>query len=98
MNIKTPADDQDSRSRRPMPMVIGMLLDTAEAVISCAITDPDIVIEHEDAHLRPNVVTAQRPLPGTQLEPGTQVTLTVSARPRLQLGVQPAEPPYVGGP
>jgi beta-lactam-binding protein with PASTA domain len=81
LNIKTPADDQPIRSRRPMPMVVGMLLDTAAAVISSAITDPDIVIEHQGAHMRPNVVTAQRPLPGTQLEHGSQVTLTVSARP-----------------
>lgn len=81
MNIKTPADNEPTRSRRPLPMVVGMLLDTAEAVISSAIVDPDIVIEHKEARMRPNVVTAQHPLPGTHLEPGSQVTLTVSAGP-----------------
>ena len=80
-SIYTSQADRMSQSPGKMPMVVGMRTDVAEATIELAIPNPEIVIEPGGSHTPPDTVTAQRPVPGTVLEPGSRVTLTVSVRP-----------------
>jgi len=65
-----------------MPSVIGMNLSTAREVISSAITDPQVAIGYSDWDaVPPGTVLIQRPAPGLEVTPDSQIQLTVSTRP-----------------
>jgi beta-lactam-binding protein with PASTA domain len=80
-SINTSQGDQPIQSPGQMPLVCGMRIDIAEATIKLAIPSPEIVIEHRGSHTPPDTVSAQRPMPGAVLKPGSQVTLWVSVQP-----------------
>jgi beta-lactam-binding protein with PASTA domain len=63
-----------------MPMVIGMELSRAQAVVRSAVADPRFTIQHNDTGtVPPGMVIAQRPRPGSEVTSGSQIWLTVSA-------------------
>ncbi|MGH3210531.1 MAG: PASTA domain-containing protein, partial [Trebonia sp.] len=62
-----------------MPLVIGMNLAQAQAVISTAIADPQVTIQHSGSgRVPPGMVIGQRPAAGNEVASGGQVELTVS--------------------
>lgn len=64
-----------------LPLVVAMHIDIAAEIIKQAAPSLEIIIEHGDSHAPPGTVTAQRPVPGAVLKPGSQVTLWVSVPP-----------------
>jgi beta-lactam-binding protein with PASTA domain len=68
-----------------MPSVIGMSLAQAQAVISTAIADPQVTIQHSDPGKVPhNMVIGQRPAAGNEVASGSHIELTVSTKPGPQ--------------
>jgi hypothetical protein len=68
-----------------MPLVIGMNLAQAQAVISAAIADPQVTIQRSDpGEVPPGMVIGQRPVAGNEVAPGSHIELTVSAEPVRQ--------------
>ena len=61
-----------------MPMVIGMRLDVAEAVVRSAMTDAEIFLNRGYASFPAGGVIAQSPPPGARVPPWCQVILTES--------------------
>ena len=75
-----------------MPMVIGLNLSRARAMISSAIADPRLTIEYGDTGIAPpGTVTSQQPAPGLEVAPDTQIRLSVSTEPTA--GDRPASEP-----
>jgi beta-lactam-binding protein with PASTA domain len=65
-----------------MPMVVGLDLSRAQEVISSTIADPQVSIEHSDTDVvPPGTVFVQWPRAGVHVSRGSQIRLTVSARP-----------------
>jgi beta-lactam-binding protein with PASTA domain len=68
-----------------MPSVIGMNLAQAQAVISTAIADPQVTIQHRDpGKVPPGMLTGQRPAAGNEVASASHIELTVSTRPGRQ--------------
>lgn len=68
-----------------MPSVIGMNLAQAQAVISTAIADPQVTIQHSDpCKMPPGMVIGQRPAAGNEVASGSHIELTVSTHPGRQ--------------
>jgi beta-lactam-binding protein with PASTA domain len=68
-----------------MPLVIGMNLAQAQAVISAAIADPQVIIQHSDSgKMPPGMVIRQQPAAGNGLSSGRHIELTVAAEPVRQ--------------
>ena len=68
-----------------MPSVIGMNLAQAQAVISTAIADPQVTIQHSDpGRVPPGMVIGQRPAAGNEVASGSHIELTVSTKPVRQ--------------
>jgi beta-lactam-binding protein with PASTA domain len=65
-----------------MPLVIGTKLARAQAVISTAVADPQVTIQHSDSgRVPPGIVIRQRPAAGNELASRSHIELTVSAEP-----------------
>lgn len=65
-----------------MPMVVGLHLPQARAVISSAIADSQLTIEYSDTGIAPpGTVWMQEPAAGLEVTPGRQIRLGVSTRP-----------------
>ena len=76
--------DMESNAPR-MPSVIGMSVAQAQAVISTAVADPQVTIQHSDPGKVPhNMVIGQRPAAGNEVASGSHIELTVSTRPGPQ--------------
>jgi len=68
-----------------MPLVIGMNLAQAQAVIGATIADPQVTIQHSDSGTTPpGTVIGQRPVPGNAVASGSHIELEVSAEPVRQ--------------
>jgi beta-lactam-binding protein with PASTA domain len=68
-----------------MPSVIGMNLARAQAVISTAIADPQVTIQHSDPGKVPlGLVIGQRPAAGNEVAAGGRIELTVATNPGRQ--------------
>ncbi len=68
-----------------MPSVIGMSLAQAQAIISTAIADPQVTIQHSDpGKAPPSMVIGQRPAAGNEVASGSHIELTVSTKPGRQ--------------
>lgn len=75
-----------------MPMVIGLDLSRARAVLSSAIPDSRFKIRHGDAtSASPSMVIAQQPPPGREVTSGSQIRLIVSTGPTAG-DLSPPEP------
>jgi beta-lactam-binding protein with PASTA domain len=78
-SARTP--DQPVQPCGQMPMVVGLRLEIAKAAIRSAAHEPAITVEEAGDRASPGCVAAQVPDPGTPLERGCLVTLTVSRQP-----------------
>ena len=68
-----------------MPSVIGMNLAQAQAIISTAVADPQVTIQHSDPGKVPtSMVIGQRPAAGNEVASGSHIELTVSTKPGRQ--------------
>jgi len=82
---------QRSASSR-MPLVNGLTLTAAEALISSAVTSPRFTVQQVEDALPAGLVTAQMPVNGSRLAPGSPILLTVSNGDRVPACTAPAQP------
>jgi beta-lactam-binding protein with PASTA domain len=65
-----------------MPLVIGMSLAQARVVITAAVADPQVAVQHSDqGKVPPGLVIGQRPAAGSEVAAGSDIELTVATNP-----------------
>lgn len=69
-----------SKTRRVLPLLVGLSLHEAEATISKAVPRVHVRVRHSNANVPVEIVVQEIPAGGSEVDPGTTVVLVVSGR------------------